>query len=90
MAVEAPAVVVPVKAVVAPVLPVVTAPVVAPVEVEYEHEISLDDFCRNFSLSEKRVELISGFHMQMRIDAKPFATQAAYKALFEAFINAPA
>ena len=76
--------------------PVNTAPAEKPapkaeaVPVDVEPATTLDDFCRGLSLHDSRVELISGFHMQMRISGKTHATKTEYTALFQEFITAPA
>ena len=52
--------------------------------------VPLDDFCRDFSINDRRVELIAGFHMQMKRDGKHRATADEYRLLFDEFVNAPA
>jgi hypothetical protein len=70
----------------APVAPAPTPPP-APAPVI---EIELSEFCRRLSESVRKPELIAGFE-HVQTNAGNFkSTEAAYRAAFDEFVNAPA
>lgn len=60
------------------------------VEAASEFPLSLDEMCARLSQSDKRVELIGAFHHVERNAGRLKDTDAAYRARFAAFCNAPA
>lgn len=52
--------------------------------------LSLDEFCARLSTSDRRVELIGGFHHSERAAGHTVDTEAAFAGRFVAFCNAPA
>ena len=52
--------------------------------------MSLDEFCRDFSKSERRVVLLGAFHFEMKRQKRLKDTDSNYRAAFAAFITAPA
>lgn len=57
--------------------------------VESEQALALDEFCMRLSQSDRRVELISGFHFDEKVAGRLRDNEAAYKSRFDAFINKP-
>jgi len=54
-----------------------------------EQKLTLDEFCRRLSASDKRVELIGAFHF-VETQAKRFKdAESSYRARFSAFVNKP-
>lgn len=64
-------------------------PAAAPAE-QKAFPLTLDEFCTQLSQSDKRVELIGGFHHVERKNGRVRDTEAAYRARFDAFVKAPA
>jgi hypothetical protein len=65
----------------------------APVATEASTEsfpLSLDEFCSRLSQTDRRVELIGGFHHSERAAGHSNDTEAAFAARYVAFCNAPA
>lgn len=56
---------------------------------EEEMQVTLDEFCMRHSATDKRVELIGGFHFVETCASRFKDTESAYRARFEAFINKP-
>lgn len=53
--------------------------------------MTLDEFCQTLSAKMKKVEIISGFHYQMRVVEKlAKATEATFQERFETFRKMPA
>ena len=52
--------------------------------------MSLDEFCRDFSKTERRVTLLGAFHFEMKRQKRFTDTDSNYRAAFAAFITAPA
>lgn len=52
-------------------------------------ELALDEFCMRKSASDKRVELIAGFHFLEKRSGQHKDTEEAYEARFQQFINKP-
>lgn len=52
-------------------------------------KIPLNEFCASLSSTDKRVELISGFHSDELREERFFDTSAAYSERFEAFAVRP-
>lgn len=57
---------------------------------EKQFPLTLDEFCTQLSQSDKRVELIGGFHHVERKHGRVRDTESAFRARFEAFVKAPA
>jgi hypothetical protein len=55
-----------------------------------EIPMSLDEFCQNFSKTERRVVLLGAFHFEMKRQKRLKDTDSNYRAAFAAFITAPA
>ena len=53
-------------------------------------ELTLTEFCRRLSESERRVALIGGFEFSEKAKGRLKDTEASYKARFAEFINQPA
>lgn len=54
-------------------------------------KISITEFCKRLSFSDKRVELIGGFHFWMENTKKvTSATEAQFKAFYAEFCALPA
>ncbi len=69
--------------------PVKVAAPAAPVK-ETESALTLDEFCIRLSVTDRRVEMISGFrHVESKKNRQK-DTETAYRARFEAFVKAPA
>lgn len=51
--------------------------------------ISLDEFCSRLSATDKRVELIGGFHHDQRSVGNLTATEAEFLELFTQFAQRP-
>lgn len=51
--------------------------------------ITLDEFCQRLSKSDKRVELIAGFHADESSGGRFKDAESQYLARFGAFINKP-
>jgi hypothetical protein len=64
----------------------------APIEKEAptEEALTLDEFCTRLSKTDRRVELIGGFHFDERRAERFKDTESAYRSRFEAFANKPA
>ncbi len=58
----------------------------APMEIP----MSLDEFCQNFSVQERRVTLLGAFHFEMKRQKRLFDLDSVYRAAFVAFVTAPA
>ena len=54
-----------------------------------EYPLAIDEFCLNLSVSDGRVELISGFHRFMEQAGKVKLTQTEFAAEFVKFISMP-
>ena len=71
--------------------PSVTEAVLTPsVPSEAEIPLNLAEFCASLSSSDKRVELIGGFHHYEKLNGKIKDTRSNYLARFEAFAKMPA
>ena len=55
-----------------------------------ELPLSLQEFCTRLSLTDQRVELISGFEMDERIAGRLKDTDSGYSKRYQDFINRPA
>ena len=55
-----------------------------------QYVIRLDEFCADLSKTDRRVELIGGFHNLEKRNGTVRDTRTAYAARYQAFINAPA
>jgi len=54
-------------------------------------KITITEYCKKLSLSDKRMELIGGFHAWMKNEKKVTkATEAGFKGYFDTFCNLPA
>lgn len=62
--------------------PPMPTPVIAP-----QNTLSLDEFCQQLSLENRRYALIGGFHMAMRCAGRLEDTEATYRAEFARFIR---
>jgi hypothetical protein len=51
--------------------------------------LTLDEFCMRFSQVDRRVELIGAFHYVEKSAGRQKDTEEAYRARFDAFVNAP-
>lgn len=60
------------------------------VQGEKEIPLSLDEFCTRLSQSDRRVELIGGFHSVEVRAGRTKDVESAFKARFDEFVNAPA
>lgn len=56
---------------------------------ETEKPAQLNEFCRNLSLTDKRVELIAGFHSSEVRAGKLTDTESAYSERYAAFADTP-
>lgn len=65
---------------------------VAPVSTQGEQEfpLALNEFCARLSATDRRVELIAGFHHQEVAAGRTKDLESAFRARFEAFVNQPA
>lgn len=61
----------------------------APQTTDVVDEITIDEFCRRLSNTDKRVEMIGGFHADEKRAGRFKNTEARYRARFEAFVNKP-
>lgn len=52
--------------------------------------LTLDEFCKQLSVNDKRVALIGGFHATEKKTGRVKDTAAAYQARYDAFIKQPA
>lgn len=52
-------------------------------------KMTVEDFCAMKSQSDRRVELLAGFHSSERLAGNLADTEAAFQSRFEAFINKP-
>lgn len=52
--------------------------------------VPLDEWCRDISRTDKRVELIAGFHHTERAAGRVGDTAAAFASRYAAFATAPA
>ncbi len=52
-----------------------------------EPRIPLDDFCRDLSTRESRVELIAAFHFTAKSASQLFDTESNYQASFSRFLK---
>ena len=68
----------------------VEAPASVPVDTGAVEPITLDEFCLRLSKSDKRVELIGGFHHSETSTGVVKDAEAAFKARYDAFANKPA
>lgn len=68
-----------------PPLPADAPPAAPPPEIS----LSLDEFCRRFSSTDRRVTLLGAFHFEMRRQRRLTATESEYRAAFAAFATAP-
>lgn len=55
-----------------------------------EEEITLAEFCMRASKTDRRVELLAGFHASEQRASRLKSTETAYRDRFEAFANQPA
>lgn len=55
-----------------------------------EFPLSLDEFCTRLSATDRRVELIGGFHHEEVAAKRTKDLESAYRARFEAFTTKPA
>lgn len=55
-----------------------------------EFPLTLDEFCSRLSATDKRVELIGGFHSVEKAAGRVKDLESAYVARFTDFINQPA
>lgn len=55
-----------------------------------EQELSLDEFCRRASSTDRRVELLGGFHYTEKVAGRLKDTETAYAARFAEFADQPA
>ena len=54
------------------------------------YPLSLDEFCARLSKTDRRVELIGGFHLAMRERGMLRDTDSAYRRAFAEFLRRPA
>lgn len=54
-----------------------------------EIPLSLDEYCKRLSLSEKRYGLISGFHHTEKAAGRLHDVASAYKARYDVFLSTP-
>lgn len=59
-------------------------------EVSTAEELTLNEFCTRLSITDRRVELIGGFHRAETLAGKVKDTEDAFSARFVEFCNAPA
>lgn len=52
--------------------------------------LTLDDFCRRLSETDKRVALIGGFHAEEKASGRTKDRESAYRARYADFIKRPA
>jgi len=52
-------------------------------------EVTLKEFCTRLSMSDRRVEMIGGFHATETREGRFKDTETKYRARYEAFINKP-
>jgi hypothetical protein len=50
---------------------------------------TLDEFCTNLSNTDRRVEMIAGFHFTERVAGRTKDTPSAFAARFQSFCNKP-
>jgi hypothetical protein len=55
-----------------------------------EFELSLDEACARISATDRRVEMLGGFHAEERAAGRFKDLESAYRDRFAAFCNAPA
>lgn len=67
-----------------PAVDLAKAPSVAPAE-----QMMLEEFCTRLSKTDKRVEMIGGFHYTEVAAGKIKDTESAFKSRFEAFATKP-
>lgn len=65
-------------------------PAAAPADEQSGFPLTLEEFCTRLSQSDRRVELIGGFHAMERAAGNTKDVESAYQARFEAFVNQPA
>lgn len=51
--------------------------------------VTLDEFCSRLSQTDRRVELIAGFHASERSSGRTNGAEADFAARFTAFVNKP-
>lgn len=61
----------------------------APTPKVTEFQLPLDEFCTRLSATDKRVEMISGFHSFMKRGGQTVATQTVFEAAFRDFATRP-
>lgn len=54
-----------------------------------DEEVTLKEFCTRLSMSDRRVEMIGGFHADETREGRFKDTEARYRGRYEAFINKP-
>lgn len=55
-----------------------------------QYPLSLDEFCTRISQTDRRVELIGGFHRYAQLKGLASDTEANFRAQFEQFLKQPA
>ena len=70
--------------------PVKTEPAAVKAAPEKETQLTLDEFCMRLSTTDRRAELIGGFHSVEKKNDRQKDTETAFRARFEAFVNEPA
>lgn len=55
-----------------------------------QYPLSLDEFCTRISQSDRRVELIGGFHRHAQLAGVTSDTESNFRAQFERFLKQPA
>ena len=66
-----------------------TGETTAPETADAPPSVTLDDFCRGLSTTDKRVELIAGFHSDEVRNNRLHDTEPAYFERYEAFAIRP-
>lgn len=64
--------------------------VIGSVNPDDEFPLTVDEFCAELSLTDRRVELIGAFHGSERRSGRVKDVRSAYASRYHAFINAPA
>lgn len=54
-----------------------------------EQELTVDEFCRRLSISDRRVELLGAFHFDEKRNGRVKDTETNFRARFDEFVNKP-
>jgi hypothetical protein len=56
---------------------------------ESEQELTVEEFCRRLSVTDRRVELLGAFHFDEKRNGRVKDTETNFRARFDEFANKP-